>query len=150
MAQFSEINTLNKVIGIVEADDNDITNNGGHQSEQAANYFKSKIKLSSEDNKWIESSYTGEFRANGAIIGGSYSPANDVFTAPQPYTSWTLNSEYKWQAPVTYPNVITIMANDVSETLIIHWDEDNQKWKGFEGANNVYDWNPNTSAWDII
>lgn len=150
MAQFAEINILNKVIRLVDADDNDVINNGGHQSEQAANYFGTKIKLLSEDNKWVESSYNSKFRANGAIIGGYYDPTNDVFIAPKPYNSWTLNENYKWQAPVVFPNIETVTVGEVIETLIIRWDEDNQKWKGFDGLNNIYDWNPNTLSWDII
>ena len=150
MAEFAEINSLNKVIRIVTADDNDVINNGGHQSEEAANYFKNIVKLSSPDNKWVESSQTGEFRKNGAIIGGSYDSSNNAFIAPKPYNSWTLDSNYQWQSPITFPTIETITVNDVSETLIIRWDEDNQKWSGFDGLNNVYDWNPNTSAWDIV
>lgn len=150
MAQFAEINTLNKVIRIVDADDNDVINNGGHQSEEAANYFKTIVKLSSPDNKWVESSYEGTFRYNGAIIGGSYDSSNNAFIAPKPYNSWSLDENYKWQAPITFPTIETVTVNDLSETLIVHWDEDNQKWSGFDGLNNVYDWNPNTSAWDIV
>src|SRR6056300_984147 len=45
------------------------------------------------------------FRGNFASIGFTYDAENDVFVAPQPYNSWTLNtSSWIWEAPIDYPN----------------------------------------------
>ena len=45
------------------------------------------------------------FRGNFASIGFTYDTENDVFVAPQPYNSWTLNtSSWIWEAPIDYPN----------------------------------------------
>jgi len=44
------------------------------------------------------------FRGNYAGIGDTYDVANDVFYSPQPYDSWTLNSNWVWEAPLAHPN----------------------------------------------
>jgi len=45
------------------------------------------------------------FRGNFASIGFTYDTENDVFVAPQPYNSWTLNtSSWIWEAPIDYPD----------------------------------------------
>jgi hypothetical protein len=42
-----------------------------------------------------------------------------VFYAPQPYPSWTLNTQtYEWQAPVPYPN----------DGKVYDWDEATLSW----------------------
>ena len=68
--------------------------------------------------------HTGEgtpFRGNYAGIGFTYDDVNDVFYAPQPYPSWTLNSNWVWEAPVEYPD-----------------------------DGNFYDWNEETQSWDLV
>lgn len=58
------------------------------------------------------------FRGNYAGIGYSYDATDDVFIAPQPYDSWTLNSNYLWEPPVAYP--------DDGEIYV--WNESTQTW----------------------
>jgi len=36
-------------------------------------------------------------------IGYSYDLVNDVFIAPQPYPSWSLDQNFNWQAPISKP-----------------------------------------------
>ena len=44
-------------------------------------------------------------RANFAAIGYTYDPTHDVFYAPQPFPSWTLNtSTWSWEAPTSMPS----------------------------------------------
>lgn len=61
------------------------------------------------------------FRGNYAGIGYVYDTDNDVFYPQQPYPSWTLSSDWVWEAPTTRPN-----------------DE------------NGYEWNEDTQSWEII
>ena len=49
-------------------------------------------------------SYNSNIRKQYAGIGYSYNAAADVFVAPQPYPSWTLDSSHDWQAPVARPS----------------------------------------------
>jgi hypothetical protein len=44
-------------------------------------------------------------RANYAGIGYTYDAVNDVFYAPQPYSSWVISAPtWIWAAPVPYPS----------------------------------------------
>jgi hypothetical protein len=52
MAHFAEIDLNNKVLRIVAACDQDVSNNGGNQSEKAAEYFKTVCPLSENGIKW--------------------------------------------------------------------------------------------------
>lgn len=66
-----------------------------------------------EPNNWVQTSYNTQanqhpegrpLRGNYAGIGYTYDVNNDVFYAPQPYPSWTLNNTtWTWEAPVAMP-----------------------------------------------
>jgi len=58
-------------------------------------------------------------RGNYAGIGYTYDEAHDVFYAPQPYPSWTLNqTSWLWEAPVPYP----------TDGKFYQWDETAKNW----------------------
>jgi|DEB0MinimDraft_10_1074344.scaffolds.fasta_scaffold37285_3 hypothetical protein len=59
------------------------------------------------------------FRGNYAGIGFKYDEENDVFVAPQPFPSWTLNDSYLWEAPVAYP--------EDGEAYV--WNENQKNWE---------------------
>ena len=42
--------------------------------------------------KWVETAMDGSIRHNYAGIGYTYDAAKDVFIAPQPFPSWTLDA----------------------------------------------------------
>ena len=77
---------------------------------------------------WIQTSYNTHgnqhpenrpLRGNYAGIGYIYDSINDVFYAPQPFPSWTLNNTtWLWEAPSTYPT------DDKRYT----WDEATTSW----------------------
>ena len=48
-------------------------------------------------------SYNNNIRKQYAGIGYSYNPVNDVFIAPQPYSSWSLDDNFDWQPPTPQP-----------------------------------------------
>lgn len=92
--------------------------------------------VDSSPGEWIQTSYNtrgnvhygpdGEpdggvaLRGNYAGIGYTYDRQNDVFYAPQPYASWTLNqTTWLWEPPVAYP---------VDENQYV-WDETTVGWK---------------------
>lgn len=61
------------------------------------------------------------FRKNFAGIGFTWDGVG--FSAPQPYSSWSLNSEtYLWEAPITMPTDEKIYAWNEST---LSWDEVN-------------------------
>ena len=55
-------------------------------------------------------------------IGWTYDSTDNVFIAPQPYPSWTLDSNYDWQPPVPQPPA-------PPQT---YWNEETQSWLPFE------------------
>jgi hypothetical protein len=70
--------------------------------------------VDSSPGEWIQTSYNTQgnqhknggtpLRGNYAGIGYTYDKTHDVFYAPSPYPSWTLNqSTWTWQAPTPYP-----------------------------------------------
>lgn len=62
-------------------------------------------------------------RGNYAGIGFTYDPSHDVFYAPQPYPSYTLNqSTWTWEAPTPYP----------TDGKLHTWDEATTSWKVVE------------------
>jgi len=52
---------------------------------------------------WVQTSYNSTIRKQFAGIGFTYDPTADVFIAPQPYPSWTLDENHDWQAPTPMP-----------------------------------------------
>ena len=53
---------------------------------------------------WIQTSYNSNFRKQYAGVGYTYDKANDVFIAPKPFPSWTLDGNYDWQPPIAEPD----------------------------------------------
>jgi len=82
----------------------------------------------------------------------TYDATKDKFISVKPYPSWSLNSNDDWEAPVTYPNVTEISSN----TVLISWDEDNQKWLGktFTGDDystvTNYQWDATNTQWNEV
>jgi hypothetical protein len=49
-------------------------------------------------------SYNNRIRKQYAGIGYTYNADADVFIAPQPYLSWSLDINFDWQPPTPKPN----------------------------------------------
>ena len=69
-------------------------------------------------------SYNHNIRKQYAGIGYTYDAVADVFIAPKPFDSWSLDENYDWQAPIDYPA-------DGKQYL---WDEANQVWVEFTAS----------------
>ena len=78
---------------------------------------------------WLQTSYNTiggvhtqggtPLRGNYAGIGYTYDATNDVFYAPQPYASWTLNNTtWTWEAPTPMP----------TDGKVYKWDEPTTAW----------------------
>jgi hypothetical protein len=48
-------------------------------------------------------SYNGNIRKQYAGVGFCYDQVNDVFIEPQPFASWSLDSNFDWQPPTARP-----------------------------------------------
>jgi hypothetical protein len=64
-------------------------------------------------------SYNGNIRKQYCGIGYSYNAEADVFVAPQPFASWSLDSNFDWQPPVARP----------TDDKFYTWSEDDLNWK---------------------
>ena len=77
-----------------------------------------------------------------------------MFILPQPYPSWSLDSNGDWKAPVTYPSVSEIGSLTVFPT----WDEPNLRWLGSTWSDNIeqqgtetnYIWDASSLAWNEV
>ena len=89
---------------------------------------------------------TGEFRKQGAQKQGSYDPVNNVFINKKEFSSWVLDANHDWQAPIAYPSVTSWGESD--DVYPISWDEANQRWLGTsrEGQESLA-WDG--SAWSV-
>jgi hypothetical protein len=85
--------------------------------------------IDTQEGQWVQTSYNTignthtqgktPLRGNYAGIGYTYDQTNDVFYAPQPYASWTLdNATWTWQAPTPMP----------TDGKMYGWDESTQSW----------------------
>lgn len=62
-------------------------------------------------------SYNNTIRKQFAGIGYTYDPLADVFIAPQPFPSWSLDANHDWQPPVPKP-----------DGYMPQWDEATLSW----------------------
>lgn len=74
--------------------------------------------ISFGDDDWSGENWIEYSSANIAGIGYSYRSDVNVFVAPQPFTSWILDLNFKWQSPVTMP----------TDGGMYNWDEATTAW----------------------
>jgi len=107
MAHYAYIDENNIVIDVIVGKDENELIDGLDTETYYAQGTPYTVKRTSYNNK-IRKQYAG--------IGYSYNSVADVFIAPQPYPSWSLNNTFDWQAPIPKPNGT------------YRWDEDTLSW----------------------
>ena len=155
MAYFAKLDSNNKILAVLKADNQDILNNGGEQSEQAAKYFEKTVPLNFPPVgvKYVQTSFNNNFRKMFANVGGSYDPNLDMFIEEKPYDSWTLDSNGDWQAPIAKPD--SSHQYNGHNVIFLRWVETDQKWTGFAHTDdpNVdveVQWNTTSSVWEPL
>ncbi len=113
MAHFAEINDQNIVTRVLVVNNNELLDADGVEQEVLGSQFLEGITGWAV---WKQTSYNNNLRKRFAAVGGSYDPTNDVFLEVKPYASWTLDSNYEWRPPITYPS-------DGNDLKIYFWDE---------------------------
>ena len=68
------------------------------------------------EGTWKQTSFNNNIRKQYAGIGFTYDADADVFVAPQPFPSWTLDTNHDWQPPTPKPE------GDYS------WNEEELEW----------------------
>ena len=158
MAHFAELDE-NNIVKRVVVIANDIPTSDGPLGENdnhvdGETYCQKFFK----GGTWKQTSYNNNFRGRYAGIGFTYDAEKDKFIEPQPYTSWTLDANGDWQAPITYPTIIDDGADPSVWQYSIVWNEtkyqadNNTGWEARKTNDNValsekavYNWNG--TAW---
>ena len=107
MAHFAEIDQNNVVLRVLVVPDK--------QEHRGQDFLANDLGLG---GTWIQCSYNHKIRKQYPGAGYVYDSDADVFIAPQPFISWSLDENHDWQPPVPYPD------NDQSYT----WNEETQEW----------------------
>jgi hypothetical protein len=107
MAHWAELDENNIVLRVTVGDNNDPNGDEGYQ-----------WLVDNVGGTWVKASYNGSIRKRYPGIGYSYDPILDVFLAPKPYPSWSVDSEeLDWTAPIPKPS-----------TGVWEWEEETQEW----------------------
>lgn len=107
MAHFAQIDSDNKVVQVLVVPDS--------QEHRGEEFLANDLGLG---GTWVQTSYNNRIRKQYAGIGYTYDAAADVFVAPQPFPSWTLDDNYDWQAPTPCP----------TDGNWYTWNETTQTW----------------------
>lgn len=120
MAHFAELDQNNIVINVVVVDNNVLIDENGNENEQLGiDLLHSHL---GSDKKWVQTSYNHNFRGRYAGKGYTYDENFDIFFPPQPYPSWTLNSQIAdWEAPIPRPE---FTQEEIDSYCWYEWNED--------------------------
>lgn len=109
MAHYAFLNEQNIVVEVITGiDENELIE--GQDPEIWYGNFRQQ--------KCVRTSYNNNIRKQFAGVGFTYDPTDDVFIAPQPFPSWSLDDNHDWQPPTPRPE----------DGQLYYWDEDNQQW----------------------
>jgi hypothetical protein len=115
MAHFAQLDENNKVLQVIVVANEELLEDGIESEAKGIAFCKT---LFGADTNWIQTSYNATIRKNYAGVDFVYDPIADHFFAPQPYASWILDVNTKWQAPIPYP----------TDGKIYQWDEATINW----------------------
>jgi hypothetical protein len=112
MAHYAFLDENNIVTEVIVGIDENELIEGLHPEIWYGNFRNQTCKRTSYNNR-IRKQYAG--------IGYTYDANADVFIAPQPFLSWSLDENFDWQAPTPAP---------IEGKW--YWDEENQQWQSLE------------------
>jgi hypothetical protein len=118
MAHFAELDENNTVLQVIVVHNNELKGANGVEYENKGIQFCETLFGHAN---WKQTSYNHNIRKQFAGVGYTYDSDKDVFVAPQPFPSWSLDDNSDWQAPTPMP-------------------ED----------DNLYSWNEETQDWDLV
>lgn len=113
MAHYAWLDENNLVVNVTVGVDEEVVQQGIGGSTEAWEAFYSEAT----GHTIKRTSYNSNIRKQYAGIGYTYNANADVFVAPQPFPSWSLDTNHDWQPPTPRP----------TEGMWI-WDEDNLSW----------------------
>ena len=98
MAHFAQI-TDGVVTNVIVVHNNELLVDGVENEQKGKDFCHNLF-----GGEWVQTSYNNNFRGTYAGIGYTYNSVADVFVAPQPYPSWTLDNNHDWQPPTPKPD----------------------------------------------
>ena len=160
MAHFAKINENNIVIEVVVVNNEVLLENGVEVEQKGIDFLNNLLGNAT----WIQTSYNGTLRKQFGGVGYLYDEINDIFIESQPFSSWTLDSDFDWQPPTPMPiNGKQYEYNDETQTwdLIKRlqpfnswiWNEEEYQWDPptpYPDDGQPYEWNEETLSWDLI
>lgn len=96
MAHYAFLDENNIVTEVITGRNEDEIVDGISDWEEAYGQIRGQVCKRTSYNNNIRKQYAG--------IGYSYNPVADVFIAPQPYPSWSLDDNFDWQPPTPAPS----------------------------------------------
>jgi len=169
MAHYAKLDENNMVLAVEVIDDANCLDSEGNESEEVGRQYLEDIhgwvkwkKTSYNTNagkyydpvtRELASDQSKAFRANHACIGLYYSDTHDIFHGTCPHASWTLNTTTGlWDPPVATPEVHTYTEGEITKHYVKFWNEGTRTWRANKEDNetDVYEWNPDTSSWNLI
>lgn len=116
MAYFAQLNDSGTVVQVIAVSNEDAPDPATEHSEPLGQAFIADVL--GLPGEWRQTSYNNNFRKQYAGPGFRYDADADVFIAPQPFPSWTLDANHDWQPPTPIPETDGMWS----------WDEDAQAW----------------------
>ena len=93
MAHYAELDAHGTVLRVV------VVHNDVSVDEAAGQVFIANLL----GGEWIQCSYSGRIRKRYPGIGSTYNALKQIFIAPQPFPSWSLNLKHEWEPPTPSP-----------------------------------------------
>ena len=120
MAHYAWINADNVVVNVTAGVDENVIQQGVGGSTEAWEQFYTNA-INEEGVYAKRTSYNNNIRKQYAGVGYTYDADADVFVAPQPFPSWTLDANHDWQPPISRPA-------DASYENPYEWNEEELAW----------------------
>jgi len=149
MAHFAELDENNIVKRVIVVG-NDVPTANGPLGENDMHVDGETYCKKLFGGNWKQTSYHGNFRGTYAGKGFSFDVSKNKFIPPQPYPSWSLNAQDRWEAPISRPSIQSYNDNGVDTPYTISWSEENLRWEGIDNNQQNNYWDPNTSTWILI
>lgn len=115
MAHFVELDENNEVIQVVVVNNDKLLKDDVEDEATGIAFLEA---LMGKGRRWVQTSYNNNIRKRYAGIGMIYDEKVNMFAQKSPYTSWRLDENGEWQAPVERPKT----------DEPVEWNEDEQKW----------------------
>ena len=123
MAHFAELDENNTVLQVIVVHNNELLGAYGNEYEEKGVQFCETLFGHAN---WKQTSYNHNIRKQFAGVGYTYDQDKDVFVAPQPFPSWSLDDNSDWQAPTPMPE----------DDNLYSWNEETQNWDLVEPIND--------------